>query len=655
MEEFEEASSDFPAKVHSVTDVIKAEGKVLDIKSQSPVTIEEISTNVSDVVEYCSEKFKETKLFPQSAESSEAQGYGEIVKIKETEGSMVSQVQSESRHLASSKESNSGDNGGIESQLVSSMENEQKPVISISFMSADSSRDSQARFVAGQDDNVQTGGPSDISSINGSKTPAQSIVTEYNLEDKLSESTEVQDRTTYRCDMKEIISDDKQDEVQAVPLEVSVVLKDSNSDANRPPQSVSRSANEPIEASPEVVDCEAVTLEPSLTDEENVFSEKEPLLPQLRSRFKKLPEAISKSSNPKRMHNKCPKKSRSFYFGICRICAYLLLITSSTIVIALSIASLAVNVQLKQEIYKYHENFRITSCYHYLSSARSSNTTICTCATLKEDNPSLESGYYTLLAANGSVVHGYCDMTLICGGVMGWMRVAHLDTRNVTASCPEGFLSNKTTFANYNPLNESCQLDYLRTCVMESDLPHSCSSTIYPTGIDYSKVCGRIIGYQFGSPDGFIIPESDDKIIHSDLSRPYVDGVTLTYGTQQHHIWTFAAAYNKEVLPDLCYCDQNENITDTNENITDRLGFIGEHYFCDSAVGQGKPEPRLYINPLWDGHRCDDESSACCSSGPWFYQQLPLETNNEIQMTMCRDESRSEEDIGIQIVDILIH
>ena len=31
----------------------------------------------------------------------------------------------------------------------------------------------------------------------------------------------------------------------------------------------------------------------------------------------------------------------------------------------------------------------------------------------------------------------------------------------------------------------------------------SCLATFYPSGRQYSKVCGRLTGYQFGSPDAF--------------------------------------------------------------------------------------------------------------------------------------------------------
>ena len=63
------------------------------------------------------------------------------------------------------------------------------------------------------------------------------------------------------------------------------------------------------------------------------------------------------------------------------------------------------------------------------SSARS--FVISSCAVLQALSPAPSSGYYWVLASNGSAVHVYCDMTRSCGGVTGgWMRVGYLDMTN---------------------------------------------------------------------------------------------------------------------------------------------------------------------------------------------------------------------------------
>ena len=56
----------------------------------------------------------------------------------------------------------------------------------------------------------------------------------------------------------------------------------------------------------------------------------------------------------------------------------------------------------------------------------------------------------------------------------------------------------------------------------------SCSSEYFSTKflrIQYSKVCGRVIGYQNGSADTFALRESP-----SGIDDGYVDGISVTHG-----------------------------------------------------------------------------------------------------------------------------
>ena len=63
--------------------------------------------------------------------------------------------------------------------------------------------------------------------------------------------------------------------------------------------------------------------------------------------------------------------------------------------------------------------------------------------------------------------------------------------------------------------------------------------TFYPTGRQYSKVCGRVIAYQFCSPGAFNIPHLNPQP-HS-IDENYVEGVSITHGQPRSHIWTLAA------------------------------------------------------------------------------------------------------------------
>ena len=246
--------------------------------------------------------------------------------------------------------------------------------------------------------------------------------------------------------------------------------------------------------------------------------------------------------------------------------------------------------------------------------------------------PSSPSGYYWVRASNGSAVSVYCNMTLSCGGVTGgWMRVAELDMTNSSHQCPSGLMER----------NDSANI---RTCVRDRE-PAGCSSVELSTANNqYSKVCGRITAYQVGRPNQF---RSAMEVIDSH----YVDGISLTHGSQRQHIWTFAAARDEDQT---CNCSGTEGDSPPE--------FVGQDYFCEAGsvqledTSEGKLLPD---DPLWDGAGCSKTGNTCCSfnNPPWFYKQLPSSaqpTTDNIEMRVCRNRGNDNEDIAIEIVEIYI-
>ena len=212
------------------------------------------------------------------------------------------------------------------------------------------------------------------------------------------------------------------------------------------------------------------------------------------------------------------------------------------------------------------------------------------------------------------------------------MRVAQLDMTNMSHQCP-------------SPLRESNQSN-IRTCIRESPL-YGCSSVHFSTsGTTYTRVCGRIIAYQYGAPEAF----------HGKpISSRYVDGVSLTHGTPRQHIWTFAATKDEvsSSRPKTsCPCIS----ADINRLSANIPSFIGDNYFCDTGSrGQVRDHVFYSADPLWDGAGCGPEST-CCSfnTPPWFYRQLPQLTTDDIEMRLCRDDSVLDEDIAIETIDLYI-
>ena len=252
---------------------------------------------------------------------------------------------------------------------------------------------------------------------------------------------------------------------------------------------------------------------------------------------------------------------------------------------------------------------------------------IFSCAAL---SPSSPSGYYWVRISNGSAVLVYCDMTLSCGGVTGgWMRVAELNMTDTSEQCPSGLVERND--------------NNIRRCEIMND---GCSSTTYSTlNINYRKVCGRITGYQVGTTNAFHAYYHYSNVIT--INSTYVDGISLTHGNPRQHIWTFAAAL-----------DRNDNVTGERSshcpcrfdvNPFDPPPFVGEDYFCDAGnVEFMTGETGLQTDPLWDGTDC-----LCCANPPWFYKQLPQPTTDDIEMRVCRDEGDNE-DIGLQEIEIYI-
>ena len=146
------------------------------------------------------------------------------------------------------------------------------------------------------------------------------------------------------------------------------------------------------------------------------------------------------------------------------------------------------------------------------------------CAALPPSSPSA-AGYYWVRDSDGSAVSVYCDMTRSCGGVTGgWMRVAGLDMTNSNHQCPSGLMERTDSGK--------------RTCVSNKSTGGCSSINFITLGGKYSNVCGRIIGYQYGSPDSFENIYDFNRYVH-------VAGVILTHGDPRQHIWTFAVAQDE--------------------------------------------------------------------------------------------------------------
>ena len=130
-----------------------------------------------------------------------------------------------------------------------------------------------------------------------------------------------------------------------------------------------------------------------------------------------------------------------------------------------------------------------------------------------------------------------------CGGGL-WHQVTYLNMSDSSQQCPSAW-------------REYCNnTNGVRACGRPVTSIGTCPSTVYPTNHQYSRVCGRVIGYQVGSPAAFV--PARDLNPSSFLEDIYVDGVSITYGAPRSHIWTFAACTTEgqdpNAIENVCPC-----------------------------------------------------------------------------------------------------
>ena len=179
------------------------------------------------------------------------------------------------------------------------------------------------------------------------------------------------------------------------------------------------------------------------------------------------------------------------------------------------------------------------------------------CKEIKIQQQNSPSGEYVVAEANGGAAYTtYCHMGELCGSGGGWTRLAYLNMTDATQSCPSGF--------------RLYQSGGVRACGRPASNSGSCVSVQFPSnGISYSQVCGRVVGYQYGSTDGV-------KENVNDLNSIYLDGVSITRGSPRKHVLTLYAGVSSDYndYGNACPCAGG----------TSAQAFVGNNYFCESGT-----------------------------------------------------------------------
>ena len=165
-------------------------------------------------------------------------------------------------------------------------------------------------------------------------------------------------------------------------------------------------------------------------------------------------------------------------------------------------------------------------------------------------------------------------------------------------------------------------------------------------GIQYREVCGKIIAYEYGSPDafGYYQQGSTQRNVNTTIDGAYVDGISLTYDMPRQHIWTFAGGLNEDtdIHPEFkCPCTKKA----LKAGAVSAPSFVGDDYFCETGVRNKHWDLKFHPDdPLWDGKGCKNFDYCCeqrTTTPTWFRKQLYKSTTADIEMRMCRDDDKS--------------
>jgi dynein heavy chain len=190
-----------------------------------------------------------------------------------------------------------------------------------------------------------------------------------------------------------------------------------------------------------------------------------------------------------------------------------------------------------------------------------------------------------------------------------WHQLVYLNMSDPSQQCPP-------VWREYNTRG-------VRVCGRPTTSTGSCATKRYLVSNQYSQVCGRVIGYQYRTPDAFL------QYANTEIE---FDGINITTGAQGNHIWSYVAGQHQLNCPGV------------SNNAASPPQSVGDNYYCDSSDN----------DPLWDGQRCEGTCCTGTNSPPWFKVQLPAPTTDAIEVSICCDQGTDDEDVPITLIEIFV-
>ena len=222
------------------------------------------------------------------------------------------------------------------------------------------------------------------------------------------------------------------------------------------------------------------------------------------------------------------------------------------------------------------------------------------------------------------------------GSYEGWTLVAHFDLSiyGTDRECPSPW--------------QAVVVNGKFACKIPSDNP-GCSSVKVSISTPYNQTYGMVSGYQKGTTDGFRASQDDGYRIN----EPYVDGVSITLGDEQHrrHVWTYAAGLTKNANR------PNNNCPCAVTSGPDAPSFVGENYYCSSGSPHDPDKNTVYTDdPLWQGDNCNNNRDSCCTDVgmPWFHRVFPTTQHDDIEVRICYNQDYFDEAILVDKLELYV-
>ena len=183
----------------------------------------------------------------------------------------------------------------------------------------------------------------------------------------------------------------------------------------------------------------------------------------------------------------------------------------------------------------------------------------------------------------------------------------------------------------------------------------TCTSVTFPAfNYQYSRVCGRAVGFSYHTPSAFRYSEPG-KSWSQTLDGAYVSGLSVTHGApgRRTHIWTYAGGYQEQLNAHAkhnCPCAKAPGLSPPS--------YVGENFYCESATQYTPPTPQRWYtnNTLWDNEDCYPGSN-CCNTprAPWFVRALNTPSTDDVEIRWCTGSGLKWDRVGTEQVEVYVY